>query len=248
MSKLNEIEGKLKRLKLTAAAADLSQSLELAEQKNWSALQVIEHLLDDEIEARFQIKVARRFKESRLSHKTTIDQFDFNFHKSRKEQKARILNLLDLVFIQQAQDVILIGNPGVGKTFLARCIAYAATQAGIKVLFTTAVDMINHLNAAAADQSLLNKLHVYQAPDLLVIDEIGYLPLGANGANLFYQIISARHERRSTIITTNLPCAEWGKLFDNANLAVVIAIADRLFCHSEVIILEGSSYRQKTKK
>jgi DNA replication protein DnaC len=234
---------KFKLLKLKTCADNILQTTELEKQKNWSALQIIEHLLDLELEAREKNRIAMRFKQSKLFEKPTIDQFDFNFHASRKKQKNRILNLLDLEFIKQKMDIILIGNPGVGKSFLAKCIAYAATQASVKVLFTTAMDMINHLIAAEADRSLLKKLHYYQSPALLAIDEIGYLPLGTQGSNLFFQVISARHEKSSTIITTNLPFAEWGKIFDSTTVAT--AIADRLVYNSEVLIMEGTSYRKR---
>ena len=242
---IDSIVEKFKLLKLKACANNLSQVIELAKEKNWSALQIIEHTLDLELEAREKNRIALRFKQSRLFEKPTIDQFDFNFHTSRKRQKNRILNLMDLEFIRQRKDIILIGNPGVGKSFLAKCIAYAATQASIKVLFTTAMDMINHLIAAEAERSLLKKLHYYQSPALLAIDEIGYLPLGTQGSNLFFQVISARHEKSSTIITTNLPFAEWGKIFDSTTVAT--AIADRLVYNSEVLIMEGTSYRKRTK-
>ena len=106
-----------------------------------------------------------------------------------------------------------------------------------------AMDMINHLIAAEADHSLLKKLHYYQSQDLLVIDEIGYLPLGQQGSNLFFQVISHRHEKKSSIITTNLPFADWGKIFDSTSVAT--AIADRLVYNSQVLILEGSSYRKR---
>ena len=236
---------KFKLLRLKTCAGNILQVTDLAKQKNWSALQIIEHLLDLELEAREKNRIALRFKQSKLFDKPTIDQFDFNFHLSRKKQKNRIINLMDLEFIQQKKDIILIGNPGVGKSFLAKCIAYAATQASVKVLFTTTMDMINHLIAAEADHSLLKKLHYYQSPALLAVDEIGYLPLGTQGSNLFFQVISARHEKSSTIITTNLPFAEWGKIFDSTTVAT--AIADRLVYNSEVLIMEGASYRKRTK-
>jgi DNA replication protein DnaC len=242
---IESIIEKFKLLKLKTCANNILQVTELAKQKNWSTLQIIEHLLDLELEAREKNRITLRFKQSKLFEKLTIDQFDFNFHLSRKKQKNRILNLMDLEFIQQKKDIILIGNPGVGKSFLAKCIAYAATQASVKVLFTTAMDMINHLIAAEADHSLLKKLHYYQSPALLAVDEIGYLPLGTQGSNLFFQVISARHEKSSTIITTNLPFAEWGKIFDSTTVAT--AIADRLVYNSEVLIMEGTSYRKRTK-
>lgn len=242
---IESIIEKFRQLKLKTCADNLNQVIEPAAEKNWSVLQIIDHLLDLELETREKNRIALRFKQSKLLEKPTIDQFDFGFHGSRRKQKNQILNLMSLEFIKQRKDIILIGNPGVGKSFLAKCIAYAATQASVKVLFTTAMDMINHLIAAEADRSLLKKLHYYQSPALLVIDEIGYLPLGTQGSNLFFQVISSRHEKNSSIITTNLPFAEWGNIFDSTTVAT--AIADRLVYNSEVLILEGSSYRKKKK-
>ena len=243
---IDSVIEKCKTLRLKAFAENLEQVLQQASQKNWPALKIIDHLLDIELEARTKSSIALRFKQSKLCEKPTIDQFDFNFHSSRKKQKSRILDLMAADFIGQKKDIIFIGNPGVGKSFLAKCIAYAATQANIKTLFTTTMDLINHLIAAEADHSLLKKLHYYQSPDLLVCDEIGYLPLGIQGSNLFFQVISQRHEKKSTVITTNLPFTDWGKIFDSTTVAT--AIADRLVYNSEVFILEGSSYRKRDKK
>lgn len=236
---------KCKALKLKAIAEHLEQTTVLAEHRNWTPLQMIDHLFELELQLRQKNRIERCFKQSKLYEKTTIDQFDFTFHSSRKNQKNRIVNLMDLEFIKHRKDIILIGNPGVGKSFLAKCMAYAATQAGLKVLFTTAMDMINHLIAAEADHSLLKKLQYYQSQELLVIDEIGYLSLGTQGSNLFFQVISARHERKSTVITTNRPFAQWGEIFDNTTVAT--AIADRLVYNSEILILEGPSYRKREK-
>jgi len=236
---------KCKALKLKAVAEHLEQTTVLAEHRNWTPLQMIDHLFELELQLRQKNRIERCFKQSKLYEKTTIDQFDFTFHGSRKNQKSRIVNLMDLEFIKHRKDIILIGNPGVGKSFLAKCMAYAATQAGIKVLFTTAMDMINHLISAEADHSLLKKLQYYQSQELLVIDEIGYLSLGTQGSNLFFQVISTRHERKSTVITTNRPFAQWGEIFDNTTVAT--AIADRLVYNSEILILEGPSYRKRDK-
>jgi DNA replication protein DnaC len=236
---------KCKALRLKAIVDHLEQTIVLAEHRNWTPLQTIDHLFELELQLRKKNKIERCFKQSKLYEKTTIDQFDFTFHGSRKNQKSRIVNLMDLEFIKHRKDIILIGNPGVGKSFLAKCMAYAATQAGVKVLFTTAMDMINHLIAAEADHSMLKKLQYYQSQDLLVIDEIGYLSLGTQGSNLFFQVISARHERKSTVITTNRPFAQWGEIFDNTTVAT--AIADRLVYNSEILILEGPSYRKRDK-
>jgi DNA replication protein DnaC len=242
---ISSVTEKCKLLRLINCSQNLADILKQGEQKNYSVLEIIDSLFALELEAREQNRMVQRFKSSKLFEKPTIDQFDFNFHKSRQNQKTRILNLLNLDFLKEHKDIIFIGNPGVGKSMLAKCIAYKATLACHKVLFTTAMDMINHLIAAEADHSLLQKLHYYQSPALLAIDEIGYLPLGSQGSNLFFQVISARHGKNSTIITTNLPFAQWGTIFDNTTVAT--AIADRLVFNSEVLILEGASYRTKAR-
>ncbi|HLA29152.1 MAG TPA: IS21-like element helper ATPase IstB [Syntrophales bacterium] len=244
-SLLESVKEKLKILRLKSSADNIQQILERAEKQNVSTLQVIDRLLDLELERKRQCRISLKYKQSKLFEKPTIDQFDFHFHVSRMKQKARIVHLLDLAFIQQRKDIIFIGNTGLGKSYLAKCLAYAATQAGVGALFTTAMDMINQLTAAEADHSLLKKLHLYQAPEVLAIDEVGYLPLGNHGSNLFFQVISARHEKKSTIITTNLPFADWAKIFDSTTVAS--AIADRLVHNSEVIIFEGPSYRTRAK-
>jgi len=243
---IEDTKNKCRELKLRAFYENLEQTLETATEKNWPPIAVIEHLLELQLEHRKKNRIERCFKQSGLYEKPTIDQFDFHHHVSRKKQKNKILDLLTLEFINQHKDVILIGNPGVGKSFLAKSIAYAATQAGIKTLFTTAMDMINHLISAEADHSLLKKLRYYQSQGLLIVDEIGYLSLGEAGSNLFFQVISQRHERKSTIITTNRPFAGWGRIFDSTTVAT--AIADRLVYHSEVLILEGESYRKRKIK
>jgi DNA replication protein DnaC len=242
---IDELIEKCKLLRLKACGQNMEKVIEMATEKNWSVLKTVAYLFDLELEYRWQNRIALCFKKSKLLEKNTIDQFDFNHHRSRKEQKSKIIELISLSFLNHKADVILIGNPGTGKSFLAKCIAYQATQAGKKVLFTTAMDMINHLIAAEADQSLLRKLNLYQSQDLLVIDEIGYLPLGHKGSNLFFQVISYRHELKSTIITTNLPFAQWGNIFDSTTVAT--AIADRLVANSQILILEGKSYRKRTK-
>ncbi len=243
---IEEITGKCNDLRLGAISAHLQDTMDYAQEKNWSHQKVLLHLLTLEVERRNQSRIDLRFRQSKLNEKVTIDQFDFDHHKSRKAQKNTILSLTTIEFIHQKKDIILIGHPGVGKTFLAKCVGYTATLSGIKILFTTAMDMINQLIAAEADHSLVKKLSYYQSPTLLIIDEIGYLPLGSHGSNLFFQVISARHQIRSTVITTNLAFSEWGKIFDSTTAAT--AIADRLVQNSEVLVLEGKSYRQKENK
>lgn len=246
MTDLERLKEKLINLRLKIMAQHLEAILKEASEKNRDSLFVLNQLAELEAEHRWHNAVTLRFQQSKLNEKITIDQFDFNHHKSRKDQKTQILNLLNMAFVREHKDVIVIGNPGTGKTFLAKCIAYAACSANIKVLFTTAIDMINHLIAAEADRSLLKKLHSYQSPALLVCDELGYLSLGQQGSHLFFQVISARHQVKSTLLTTNLPFAEWGNVFESTTVAT--AIADRLVYNSEVLILGGESYRRKQSK
>jgi DNA replication protein DnaC len=243
MTKDQDLQQKFKELRLKNCADNIEDLLRQGAEKNLSSRQIIERLLDLEIENRRQGRMELRFRQSKLREKTTIEQFDFNHHHSRKKQKNRILGLMDLTFIQEKKNIIFIGNPGTGKSFLAKAMGFAATQSGIKTLFTSTVDMINQLTAAEKGHDLIRKLKTYQTPDLLICDEIGYLPLGLQGSNLFFQVISARDEHKSTIITTNLPFAQWGTIFDSTTSAA--AIADRLVHKSEILIMEGESYRKK---
>ena len=214
--------------------------------KNLSLAQALEALADLELESRNRRSVERRFHLSRLHVQHSIDSFHFKHHKSRMELKQRILRLLDLEFLANGTSVILIGNPGVGKTFLAKVIAWRACQANQRVLFTTAMDMLNQLLASQVDHSLIRKLRIYTEPTLLVCDELGYLSLDQQSSNLFYQVISTRHSnKRSTVITTNTAFSDWGNILYNTTIAT--AIADRLVENSEIFLLGGDSLRKASK-
>jgi DNA replication protein DnaC len=211
--------------------------------KNLSVAATLEWLLDMELETRKQRAIDRRFKCSRLQAQPSIDAFYFQHHKTRLQAKPRILRLLDLDFLARGTNLVLMGNPGVGKTFLAKIIAWRACRANQRVLFTSAMDMLNHLLASQVDHSLVRKLKTYTEPTLLVCDELGYLALDQHTSNLFYQVISTRHsQKRSTIITTNTPFSEWGNILFNTTIAT--AIADRLVENSEVFLLGGESLRK----
>ena len=174
----------------------LDQMIADAATKNLGFAQALETLADLELDSRNGRAIERRFRMSRLHAQHSIDSFHFKHHKSRMEAKNRIVRLLDLEFLQKGTSVVLIGNPGVGKTFLAKVIGWRACQANQRVLFTTAMDMLNHLNASQVDHSLVRKLRVYTEPALLIIDELGYLALDQQTSNLFYQVISTRHSQK----------------------------------------------------
>jgi len=211
--------------------------------KNLSTSATLEWLADMELEARKQRAIERRYKYSRLQAQPSIDAFQFTHHKTRQQARPRILRLLDLEFLTKGTNLVLMGNPGVGKTFLAQIIAWRACQANQRVLFTAAMDMLNHLLASQVDHSLVRKLKAYTEPTLLVCDELGYLALDQQTSNLFYQVISTRHsQKRSTIITTNTPFSDWGNILFSTTIAA--AIADRLVENSEIFLLGGPSLRK----
>jgi len=224
----------------------LDQTISDAASRNLSFPQTLEALADLELEARNARSIERRFRLSRLQAQHSIDSFNFKHHKSRAELKTRILRLLDLDFLQKGTSAIFIGNPGVGKTFLAKIVGWKACKANQRVLFTTAMDMLNHLLASQVDHSLIRRLKIYTEPTLLICDELGYLSLDQQTSNLFYQVISTRHShKRSTIITTNTAFSEWGNILYNTTIAT--AIADRLVENSEIFLLAGDSVRKANK-
>jgi DNA replication protein DnaC len=221
----------------------LETTISEATTRNLSVTATLEWLADMELEARNRRAIERRFKCSRLQAQPSIDAFHFHHHKTRSQNKNRILRLLDLDFLHKGTNLVFIGNPGVGKTFLSKIVGWRICQANQRILFTTAMDMLNHLLASQVDHSLVRKLKTYTEPTALVVDELGYLALDQQTSNLFYQVISTRHsQKRSTIITTNTAFSDWGNILFNTTIAT--AIADRLVENSEIFLLGGDSLRK----
>lgn len=232
------------KLHLFHTARDYAAILAKTAPENLSNRDLVIRLLDNELACRHERLVVRLVKEARLPVIKTIDTFDWAHPTSIP--KNLILNALQLDFVAKKGHVIFLGRGGLGKTHLALAIAYAACQMEIRTLYTTAADMINRLVASQADQSLERALRKYCSPRLLVIDELGYLPLDKQGRDLFFQVISKRSETGSVVLTTNKAFRDWGEVFqDNA---VATAIAERLIENGELIKIEGSSYRIKKRK
>jgi DNA replication protein DnaC len=162
--------------------------------------------------------------------------------------KAQVLELASLAFIERVENIVLLGPSGIGKTHLAIGLGYRATQAGLKVRFITAADLLLQLAAAQRQERLKEYFNrAVMAPRLLIIDEIGYLPFGREEANLFFQVIARRYEKGSVILTSNLPFPQWAGTFaDDATLTA--AMLDRLLHHAHIVTLNGESYRLKDKR
>jgi len=215
-----------------------------AAKNNLSHMEYLGKLISEEVSNKFERMVRTRISQARFPVIKTIDNFDFNYPESIKKQQ--ILKIMDMDFVQRNENVIILGPPGVGKSHIATSIAYKACCMGIRTCFTTAMDAINHLHAANSDDTFLKCMKRYTGPRLLLVDELGYLPIDKQGANMLFQIISQRYERGSIILTCNRAFKDWGHIFQDNTIAS--AVIDRLIHHSEVVKINGGSYRVKDRK
>jgi len=205
----------------------------------------LDRLIAAEAAGKFERLVKNRLAQARFPMIKTLDSFDFTHPK--KINRAQVKRLFTLDFVQEAANVVLIGEHGLGKTHLALALGFEACQRGITTRFTTAMGAINELTAAMADGSFLTAMKRFTRPRILLLDELGYLPVSRDGVELLFQIISARYETGSIVLTTNRPFKQWGKLFGNDN-TLAAAVVDRLVHHAEIVVLQGESFRMKRKK
>lgn len=234
----------LKRLQLIWSLENYETLAAEAAQKHWSHVEYLNRLLDGEVARRHDNRVRRRIQQAHFPVLKTLDQFNWSWPK--KINRAQVQNLFRLAFLDDHTNVIMIGGVGLGKTHLATALGYEACQKGLSVLFTTAVDVINTLTAAQITQRLKVELKRYTAPDLLILDELGYLPIDKQGADLLFQVISQRYEHGSMVITTNKAFKHWPTIFNN-DATLTSAVLDRLLHHADTLLIEGSSYRMKEK-
>jgi len=245
MKKQTEILSEnLSYLKLVSIKENFIDAANKAARKKISHLDFLIDLIEGEVARRQGNAVERRLKNARLPYPKSLDQFQWSH--PEKINRQQIENLFQLNFIDRKENVVFLSSPGLGKTHLAISLANRACQKEYTVLFASAVEIINQLSAARAINSLDKALTKYTKVQLLVIDELGYLPIDKLGADLLFQVISQRYERGSMIITSNRPFKKWAEIFNNDSI-VTSAILDRILHHCEPVILEGKSYRMKDK-
>jgi DNA replication protein DnaC len=234
----------LAELKLLEIARAYREVLDEAARKGSSMLEVLAVLIGLEAAGRQQRALERRLAQARLPKRKTLEEYDFNFPK--RVPKAAIVRLFDCDFIERHGCAVFIGPTGTGKSHLLTALGYTAAERGYSVRYTRVVDMINHLTMAQMSGLLGKALKSYVRPSLLLLDELGYLPIDKRGADLLFQVVAARYETGSIVLTTNRPFREWGALFDVDN-TLATALIDRLMHHGEVLLLQGTSYRMRDK-
>ena len=236
---LDSIKKSLVALKMARALEVLDATLRKIEQGEINSIEALDHLLVEELTLRENRRVKAALMWARLTAIKTLAGFDFAFQPSL--DKSRVLALAELKFIDRAEVVHLLGPPGTGKSHLATALAVEAVKAGRSVYFSTLADIIASLAKAERDGQLRERIRYLCRAALLVVDEIGYLPVTPGGANLFFQLVNARYEKGAMILTSNRGFAEWGEVFGDP--VVATALLDRLLHHAVVIQIEGSSYR-----
>jgi DNA replication protein DnaC len=236
---IDRVKRNLVGLKMPRALEILDVTLRGIERGETTALDALDILLTEELTLRGNRRVRIALQMARLSAVETLAGFDFAFQPSL--DKSRVMALAELQFINRAEAVHLIGPPGTGKTHLSLALGVEAVKAGRSVYFTSLADIIATLARAEREGTLREKIRYFCRFSLLIVDEIGYLPVTPGGGNLFFQLVNARYEKGAMILTSNRGFAEWGEIFGDP--VVATALPDRLLHHAVVFQIEGSSYR-----
>lgn len=239
---LERLQNNLSRLRLPRIGFILDQVVQAAQAESKSYLAFLDELLEEEVAQKEQRRIETMLKLSGLPFTKTIDEFDFVFQPTLDRQ--RVMSLFDLDFVSRKENIIFLGPPGVGKTHLAIALAVKACRSGMSFFFTTMADLIVKLKK---DHEIGSKgrHRGYFKSAIVIVDEVGYTPVSREECHLFFQFVSQRYERASTIITSNKSFSDWAELFHDP--VIVTAILDRLLHHSIVINIKGNSYRLKDK-
>ena len=242
--KLNdkELREHLQYLKLSSILEQYEPEAKVAAERQLGHVDYLARLVDGEAQLRRDRSIARRIRLARFPVIKTLEDFQWNWPTTIN--RLQVQNLFRLAFVEEKANVIFLGTVGVGKTHLCTALGHAACLKGYSVLFASAIDIINTLNAAQNIGRLKDELKKYLRPVVLVIDELGYLPIDKKGADLLFQVISQRYERGSIILSTNKPFAKWAEIFNNDS-TLTSAVLDRLLHHAEAVTIKGKSYRMK---
>ena len=240
-SRREQIRWMLADLKMPGALEAADGILAKADSASITAAEAIQELLGAQISLRNNRRLQAAMRSSRLPAVKTLEEFDFSFQPSIKREQ--IESLAELSFLERKENVVLLGPPGVGKTHLAIGLAIAAAQSGRRVYYGTLADLVSSLEEARAAGTFKRRLAVLAAPSLMVVDEIGYLPVSQAGATLFFQLMSRRYEHASTVMTSNKGFEEWGEVLGDEVMAA--ALIDRILHHCHIVNIRGNSYRMR---
>ena len=227
----------LEYLKLNYVAAQYGPLADEAIRQPWDHREYLRRLIEGEYNDQRQRRVAARIKSARFPVIKTLEQFNWTWPK--KINRLAVQNLFRLEFLAQHANIVFLGNVGTGKSHLATALGYAACLEGHSVLFAGAIEVINDLQAAQKNGGLKRALKKYLRPAIVILDEVGYLPIDQKGADLLFQVISQRYERGSILLTTNKPFKQWASIFNNDS-TIASAVLDRLLHHAETIVIEGA--------
>jgi len=238
------IDQNLTYLKLSFMYDHYQQMATEAAKKHYSHVDYLERLVEGEAAMRRDHFIERKVRLARFPVIKTLDQFTWSWPKNIN--RLQVQNLFRLTFIKEKSNVIFLGGVGIGKTHLASALGYAACLKGYSVLFATAIDVINTLTSAQAAGGMKQALKKYTRPALLILDELGFLPIDKKGADLLFQVFSLRYEQGALVITSNRAFKHWPEIFNNDS-TLTSAILDRVLHHAETVVIEGKSYRMRDK-
>jgi DNA replication protein DnaC len=237
------LESQMQALKLKGMLAHYQEVTEKASQNNLSYTEYLSLLFEEELKRKNEGTVKTKINKARFPFVKTLEEFDFSFQPSIREKEIIALGSLD--FVEKRENIVFLGPPGVGKTHLSVALGIKACMAKFRVAFITAQKLLEELLLSAKDGSLLDKLLGYSRLNLLIIDELGYMPVTKEQANLLFRLVSMRYEKGSIILTSNYNFNEWGEIFSDQ--VVAAAIIDRLVHHARIFYINGTSYRLKGK-